>query len=303
VSKEKLLEHCKNWFIENNKVCPKTAREWKGTGTNIPPNSSITVLRRYGLKPADIINHIYGEGTATTNRTHNITEILSKVGLEEVFRDYDCLGKYTLTYKCLTCETIDSTDQTTVVRWGDRNVRGCPLCNKSSGKQKPIEYYQKLVPGFIILERLGSATFKLECNKCNFQFTRSRTHVTEKETETVCCPNCSDNIAYIKGQAIGFDSRIEKELVEYLEQTFPNVQANFQVPYRTFLPTTRKFTADIFLPEFLSVIEISSKSNKLPNYSNRLEEKRLLCQENNVSFYFCTNKTQLNDIVRSFIEK
>lgn len=292
---ENIKEYCKDWFKTNKINCPRYARDWKGVGKNIPPKTSLTALRSLGLKPADIINYVYEQEVAKTNKTHTLN--YDMLGLVLLSTSPTGNGHTTVYYSCSGCGMYDCTDQGTLVRWQERGVKFCPTCRGSSGKPKTETYYQNYIgSNFNIYGREDNRTLKIQCLDCNFRFTRSIAQLQQKETENICCPNCYTEAKYIKGKAGKYGSLIEKELTEHIE---PLIAFSTQVPYSSFLPTTRKFTADIYLQN--TVIEITTKSNNLPNYSSRLKEKEELCTRNGISFHVVHTKKEIEDIVRSLL--
>ncbi len=296
-----MKDYCKNWFEENNVECPKFAKDWKYVGRCIPPNTSLTALRSKGLKPSDIINYIYGEGTASKNKTHNID--YTTLGLEFVSKIPNGSGHTTVEYKCTKCKEQYWTDQGTLVRWKDREVKYCPTCRGSSGKTKPVEYYQPLVGSNFNLFKKEGRHVHVQCLDCNFEFTRSITQIQNKETDNICCPNCDQNAKYVKGRAGRYGSLVEKELTEYLLEVWESSDPiHTQVLYSEFLDTERKFTADVFIPKHNTVIEITTKSNNLPMYKSRLEEKKLMCLQQHINFFVAYTKNNIKDIVQSLLK-
>lgn len=297
ITLENIKEHCKSWFEDNNVECPRRAKDWRHVGESIPPGTSATVLRRLGLKPADIINYIYGEGSASSNRRHVLN--YEELGLTFIAKHPVGNGHTNIEYGCLTCGNVDITDQGTIVRWKERDVRGCPTCRNSTGKKKSLEHYQALVgPSFKLTEVEGNRRrYKVHCLDCSFDFSRSTAQITSRETEDIFCPSCGDSSLYVKGGEGKYDSMIEKDLTEHLLSLMADVDT--QVRYDTFLTTDRKFVADVFIPRYDLVIEITSKSNNLPKYFDRIEEKRLLCEGGGIKFFLAYSKSDIEDIVRS----
>lgn len=295
-----LIEKAKKWFEENSKECPKYARDWVKTGINIPPGMSRSTLKSKGLKPADIINGIYNNEVAQTNSKAQIS--LDNIGLQFLNKTRNSKNHYNYIVKCLNCNTIQSIEYGLLVRWSIAGYKYCSLCRNSSGKSKPIEFYSDLVPStYKVLEKVldSKETLLIHHSVCDKTFTRTISGLVNRETEELSCPYCSD--LFIKNKVGSFDSLIEKELYDLLIKLVPRADIILHQPYSKLIPTLdRKFIADFYLPKYNLVIEVSTKSNNLPNYKDRLLEKEVLCKNNGINFAFVTSKTQLEDIVQKY---
>lgn len=305
LTKDNIVEYCKEWFRTTNTPIPRKVNDWKYTGKSIPPGTSATILRKLDLKISDLINMLHGEQVSKSNRSHNLEDLLLKIGLRLIHKHYyGDMGKYTLEYECLLCNGIDTTDQSTPVRWLDRGCYGCPTCRQSTGKVKSLEFYQDKVTGFTILSRPDNKHFLIKCNDCCGEFTRSLVSLYEndKAGTSIQCPHCSVSNAFIKGRLDGWDSEIEKACVTRLIAKLPGAEVRRQTYYNTITNTTKGYTADVYLPEYSCIIEITSRHNKIPNYFDNLSIKENIAKESGVLWFLATSTSEIDDIVQALLK-
>lgn len=295
---EELVKIAKVWFEENDKKCPIYAKDWINVGVSVPPKMGRAALKSKGYKPADIINEIYGTNVAQTNSRIEID--YDDIGLEFIQKVRGDKNHYNVTYRCICCDKQYTTDYGTIVRMVSRKDKYCYNCRGVGGTFKELEYYEDIVPENYILLSRENKHINIKHIVCGTEFRRSISGIKYRETAEICCPTCDSSILF--GKQVGeYASMIEKELTEYMMEISPvNIQT--QVLYSKFMNTDRKFRADIYVPEFNTIIEITSYKNSLGKYEDRMKEKRDLAESTGVKFYKATCKQQIEDIVRTFRE-
>lgn len=297
---DEYIEKANKWFKDNNKECPKLVKDWVHVGKTIPPGMGRDALKSRGIKVSDIINGIYKEKITRANN--------------RVILDYDKLGfifvsktvkptdnkHYNLIVRCKSCDKSLAVDYGLVVRWQEKGLKYCSNCRKATGKTKDIEYYKAFlnIPDEFILEKVYGRKVLIKHTLCNTLFERTVCATKARDTESICCPSCDAATLGYK-RVDGFDSLIEKELTELLIKLLPRCIIQKQILYSKIINTNRKFRADIFIPEYNTVIEITSRNNNLPGYNKRLEEKKNLLKSANIKLFIAKNQQNIKDIVQS----
>lgn len=214
-------------------------------------------------------------------------------------------GKETIHFECGCCGEEKSALLSTIKRWVSKGQKYCSDCRSASGKIKTLEYYQKfLAEEFKILELKGN-DFVIQHQACGTKFLRARNYIAGTQRvnpELICCPTCDNLNGFIFNRKDGFLSLVEKEIIEHLDSEFPEVKYEREVYYRNILDTARDFRLDVWLPEFRIGIEITSHGNNLRKYSERLQEKLDLAEQQGIKIYVVKSKKQLEDIVRPLLK-
>lgn len=218
--------------------------------------------------------------------------------------DKDALGFLTLewtknsgTYICSNCNEERTSNRSSILKWQKSGVKFCPYCRKSPGLKKDELYYETFLPkGYKVLAVLSKQgdTKVSVLMPCGHEDVYSSRHIRDRQTVDLVCQKCSDNGP--------FQSLIEKELTEYLLGEFPNVKVELQKPYSGIFSTTRGFIQDVYLPEFDTILEITSKGNNLPDYQLTMLEKQKLAASNNIPLFVVLTKPMIYDIVRSLLK-
>lgn len=297
---DEYIEKANKWFKDNNKECPKLVKDWVHVGKTIPPGMGRDALKSRGIKVSDIINGIYKAEITRSNNKVNLD--YNQLGLIFVAKTAKPADKkhYNLIVKCKSCSKNLEVDYGLVVRWQEKGLKYCSNCRKATGKTKDIEYYKAFLnlPDEFILKKVYGRKALIKHTLCNTLFERTVCATKARDTESICCPQCeSKKLKYKRIE--GFDSLIEKELTELLVKLLPQCIIQKQVLYSKVINTERKFRADIFIPEYNTIIEITSRNNNLPNYNKRLGEKENLLKNTNIKLFIAKTQQDIKDIVQS----
>lgn len=283
---------CKEWFKSNNISCPSSVTAWSTgkSGKDYPPKfSKSTVEKTYGLKIKDIIQAIRGSTEVS---------VCEAAGLQFLGRE----KKETIRFICMSCKETKSTLLSTIKRWVNSGHLYCSECRGASGKVKKPEYYQKfLAPEFKPMHLYGSKLHILH-TVCGSELVRDTAYIITLEqradTKLLQCPVCKN----LKCKVEGYLSLVESSVIPYILDKLPKAEIIREAYYSTFQDTTRNFRADLYLPQYKTVIEITSKNNNLPGYSARILEKKTLCHENGIKFFLVTDIHEAKDIVQSLLK-
>ena len=297
---EDTIKFCKDWFAENNIQIPKTVREWNSgrSGKTIPPGCTYATLRKQGIKVSEVLNGLLGSASIRAYSTISDDTLCSGVGLTFLGKE----GKENILYSCNSCGGQYSTRKGTIKRWSDKNQCYCSMCRSASGKTKPIEYYDKFLTDSFKALSYNKGIITILHKPCGTSFTRTNAHVQSLDGSTdLQCPCCSESLFSSKTKD-GFMSIVERDCILHLQKSFPLLDVEREKLYSDIIDTDRKFRADVFIPTLGVVIEITSKGNNLPKYSERLKEKINLLESKGILVYVATSKNEIEDIVRTLLK-
>ena len=214
------------------------------------------------------------------------------------FEDFKWVDKHYCEFICSNCKEKHKVTRGAFITWYKKGLKFCSLCRKSSGALKPASYYQKLVPEqykvLKVIREAGNTKVELLHEPCNTIQVYSSRHLLARETSELYCKFCNG--------LEGFDSLIEKELVNYTLETFPELDIEIHKPYSDIFKTDRLFISDIYIKSLNIIIEITSASNNLPNYFETAKLKETLAVNNGINWSIVTSKQHIYDIVKALLK-
>lgn len=264
---------------------PKTVTEYM---QRYPPGYSRTVLKdRYGLTVSEVLK-LLGTGYTKSNAAWTdirTLELLSKLNLEYIGEKLPetITKRHTLLVRCKICSYSRETytDSLRNQKFGCPNCAGCA---KLSTRTKELDAVAE-AKGVTVLAYPSSnkEAIKLQCNTCKSEYKISAMQFWYRGEGYGVCPVChpTHSRKFIE-DGHTFPSMVELTAYRLLLRYFHNFK--LQVPYKEFLYTDRRFTADFVLP-CGTVIEVGGMENN-EEYHTRIEEKKALCYLNNVQFHY-----------------
>lgn len=200
-------------------------------------------------------------------------------------------------YICRKCGEQRRSTRQAILKWQKQGTRFCSFCRNSPGMQKPISYYQQFVPeNYEIVKVIPAAgnTKILVRKPCGHEDTYSSRHIISRETSQLACSICKTGGDYA--------SLIEKEITEFVVNTFPELEVHTQIPYNSLIQTNRRFVQDLYLPKYKQVIEITTRSNGFAGYFEVIEQKRIILENTGYMFFIVYDTDMVYDIVKSLLK-
>lgn len=282
---------CNDW-IASGKSLPSTQREWNISSVRkgeIPFSAALAT--KYGFSILELLKTL---NLSDRKVPENVDIYAEQDRLEVDILEYSYPK---VKYVCRRCKEVDTSSKYTLFK---REDIGCIYCAKIPGKIKPIEYYQKyLTEEYQITDRDQDAqVFKILHKKCMNTIERGMRYITRDSRDPLMCEYCSG--AAIRSE--GFTSQVEKLLVTYCLNTFPEAEFQREVNYSNIINTNRKFRADLFSKSLNLVLEITHADTGFESYLNNLAEKLELLRSNGIHAHKVTTIREVEDIVSSLLK-
>ena len=280
---------------------PSTAREWGAgrSGKTVPPGMTYQTLRRKGISVGDLLSQLLSDYTNRVKNKPNDFDFLPNIGMTLISTQ----GKESVKCSCNNCGNISTVLKGTLRRWESSGKKFCSVCRKASGKVKDIEYYDSELnnPDYRVVDLESGNRLVLEHIHCGKTFSRARGYITSGlEDASIQCPYCYTGPYFVHNKG-NYLSKTEEVLTEHL-LSFYTYRVEREVPYSSIMDTDRNFRLDIWLPDLGIGLELTSRSNNLPNYNNNLKEKLLLAEKHNIPIHKITSKKDIEDIVRPLLK-
>jgi hypothetical protein len=290
---DEAIEIAKNYY--KDKEMPSIVKEW---GRNCPPElTENKIYRNCNFTIGDLLWEINPNKRLRRRKPRAPVTLgyeLNSLGILEL--NWETRVK--CNYKCGKCGKWSSTTRETLDKWYKSNIKYCSTCRGASGVPKSTEYYQQFLPDDFkcmrVLPEPGNTKIEVIHKPCSNIKVYSSRHVLDPERDYLVCNFCDNRD--------GFDSVVEKEVVQHLKSTFPDIEILLQVKYSDLVKTDRRWVLDLYIPSINLALEITTKSNNFEGYFDNLTEKLSILTNNSFIAKVAYSKEMAEDIVRSLLK-
>lgn len=281
-------------YFENKKI-PRTTREWE---QDYPPGLCSRVIYKQGYPLSKVLKALNPLVYVST-RAPNIEYSIEALGFE--YLNFPPPYKVGV-YKCLGCGQERTTNRGHIKRWLAEGLKYCPTCRGKVIGSKYPEYYSEFLPkGYRCLETIprgkqGATKVRVLHEDCGYTRTYNAGYIVSLP-DFLVCSGC-------EGSG-GFDSKHEKVLIEYLKETFPQLEVQTQLKYSDLTGTSRRWTLDVYIPLLNLALEVTTEGGvryRTEQYFENLNAKLNNLKENGYIAHVVYTKEMVYDIVRTLLK-